>query len=263
MHDIDAYRPELTAIREALLRAQHILFVTGAGISADSGLPTYRGVGGLYDGNTTDEGYTIEQALSATMWRAHPDVTWKYLWQIGHACVGAEPNVAHRAIAAWQQVKPHCELLTQNVDGLHRRAGSTRLIEIHGHAFDLYCQSCRREFAAATLIDDYRGGFSAAPRCQTCGGIIRPNIVLFEEMLPEAAVDQLQHILNGPLDMVVSIGTSAAFPYIVQPLLIGRRKGAMCVDINPDPALARHVDIQLPLSAAVAMAQLCPLNSDI
>ena len=258
MHDIEAFRDQLAAVRKALLRAEHILFVTGAGISADSGLPTYRGVGGLYDGRTTDEGYTIEEALSATVWRAHPDITWKYLWQIGHACVGVQPNAAHRAIAAWQQLKPHCELLTQNVDGLHRRAGSARLIEIHGHAFDLYCQSCRRAIDAAQLVDNYRGGFAAVPQCPACGGIVRPDIVLFEEMLPEPAIAALQRVLDQPLDMVVSIGTSAAFPYIVQPLLIGRRRGAFCVDINPDPALARYVDVQLPLPAAAAMAQLMP-----
>jgi len=258
MHDTTAYSSQLTAVRNALLRAERILFVTGAGISADSGLPTYRGVGGLYDGNTTDDGYAIEEALSATVWRSRPDITWKYLWQIGHACVDAKPNAAHVAIAQWQQHKPQCALLTQNVDGLHRKAGSTDLIEIHGHAFDLYCCDCQRAFEASDLINSYHAAFSGVPACTSCGGIVRPNIVLFEEMLPEPAIERLQHILSEPLDMVVSIGTSAAFPYIVQPLLIGRRQGAICVDINPDAALARYVDYQLPLSAAAAMAQLLP-----
>jgi len=258
MHEIAAYQQQLTAVRRELERAERILFVTGAGISADSGLPTYRGVGGLYDGKVTDDGYAIEEALSATVWRSRPDITWKYLWQIGHACVDAQPNAAHLAIARWQQRKPHCTLLTQNVDGLHRKAGSTDLIEIHGHAFDLYCCDCARAFDAGRLINNYRDGFSGVPSCEYCGGIVRPNIVLFEEALPAPAIDRLQHLLNQPLDMVVSIGTSAAFPYIVQPLLIGRRQGAVCVDINPDAALAPYVDYQLPLSAATAMAQLMP-----
>lgn len=258
MHDIAAYSSELAAVRSALLRSQRILFVTGAGISADSGLPTYRGVGGLYDGKATDDGYAIEEALSATVWRSRPDITWKYLWQIGHACVDAEPNAAHVAIAQWQLQKPGCALLTQNVDGLHRKAGSSDLIEIHGHAFDLYCCGCGRAFDAGSLVSNYREGFTGVPRCESCGGIVRPNVVLFEEMLPEPAIERLQSILSGPLDMVVSIGTSAAFPYIVQPLLIGRRQGAVCVDINPDASLAPYVDFQLPLSAATAMAQLMP-----
>lgn len=263
MHDAAPYCSQLTAIREALQRAERILFVTGAGISADSGLPTYRGVGGLYDGKATDDGYAIEEALSATVWRSRPDITWKYLWQIGHACVDAKPNAAHLAIAAWQRCKPQCVLLTQNVDGLHRKAGSTDLIEIHGHAFDLYCCDCGQAFDAARLINSYRDNnfrdlFADVPRCSQCDGIVRPDIVLFEEMLPEQAIGRLQDMLNEPLDMVVSIGTSAAFPYIVQPLLIGRRQGAVCVDINPDAALARYVDYQLPLSAATAMAQLMP-----
>lgn len=258
MLDIEAFSEPLAAVRAALHQSERILFVTGAGISADSGLPTYRGVGGLYDGKATDDGYAIEEALSATVWQARPDITWKYLWQIGHACVDAQPNVAHVAIAQWQRQKPACALLTQNVDGLHRKAGSTDLIEIHGHAFDLYCCDCGRSFDAGQLINNYHEGFTSVPTCSQCGGIVRPNVVLFEEALPERAIARLQGILNQPLDMVVSIGTSAAFPYIVQPLLIGRREGAVCVDINPDPALARHVDYQLPLSAAVAMAQLMP-----
>jgi len=258
MYDTAKYSSELTAVRNALLRSERILFVTGAGISADSGLPTYRGVGGLYEGQTTDDGYAIEEALSATVWRTRPDITWKYLWQIGHACVDAKPNAAHIAIAQWQQHKSRCALLTQNVDGLHRKAGSTDLIEIHGHAFDLYCCDCRCAFNASDLIDSYHAAFCGVPTCTHCGGTVRPNIVLFEEMLPESAIERLQHILSEPLDMVVSIGTSAAFPYIVQPLLIGRRQGAVCVDINPDPALAPYVDFQLPLSAATAMAQLLP-----
>jgi len=258
MHDIEAYSQQLAAIRAALQRSQRILFVTGAGISADSGLPTYRGVGGLYDGKATDDGYAIEEALSATVWRTRPDITWKYLWQIGHACVDATPNAAHLAIAEWQRHKPHCTLLTQNVDGLHRKAGTTDFIEIHGHAFDLYCCDCGEGFDAAQLINNYHDGYAGVPKCTRCNGIVRPNIVLFEEMLPEPAIGRLQDLLSEPLDMVVSIGTSAAFPYIVQPLLIGRRQGAVCVDINPDTALARYVDYQLPLSAATAMAQLMP-----
>lgn len=258
MHDIEAYSEPLAAVCRALQHSERILFVTGAGISADSGLPTYRGVGGLYDGRTTDDGFEIEEALSATVWQSRPDITWKYLWQIGHACIDARPNAAHAAIARWQQIKPHCALLTQNVDGLHRKAGSTNLIEIHGHAFDLYCGDCGRSFDAGRLINNYRDGFAGVPTCTQCGGIVRPNVVLFEESLPEHAVNRLQDILNQPLDMVVSIGTSAAFPYIVQPLQVGRRQGAVCVDINPDPALARYVDYQLPLPAAAAMAHLMP-----
>ncbi|MCG8610351.1 MAG: NAD-dependent protein deacylase, partial [Pseudomonadales bacterium] len=121
----DATDKELiNKVSELIAQSQRILFITGAGISAESGLPTYRGVGGLYDRNLTDEGYTIEEALSAQMMASRPDITWKYLWQIGSACRQAKPNRAHEVIAALEKRKPESWVLTQNVDGYHRTAGS-------------------------------------------------------------------------------------------------------------------------------------------
>src|ERR1700759_4605688 len=100
--------------------AHRILFLTGAGLSADSGMPTYRGVGGLYVDTKTDEGFPIEVALSGPMFRRSPELTWKYLWQIGSACVGARPNPAHEFMARLESEKSEVWVLTQNVDGLHR-----------------------------------------------------------------------------------------------------------------------------------------------
>lgn len=130
----------------ALRHASRILIITGAGLSADSGLPTYRGVGGLYNGRT-DAGLPIEMALSGPMLRRDPALCWKYIAQLGSACLGGQPNAAHYAIAALQRRKPECWVLTQNVDGYHRAAGSPpeRLIEIHGQLAPLYCQSCGAE----------------------------------------------------------------------------------------------------------------------
>ncbi|MHB8899035.1 MAG: Sir2 family NAD-dependent protein deacetylase, partial [Thermoguttaceae bacterium] len=96
--------------------SDRILFITGAGVSADSGLPTYRGVGGLYNRGETDDGVTIEEALSGPMLEVRPDLTWKYLWQIGEACRGALPNAAHRIMAELESEKAEVWVLTQNVD---------------------------------------------------------------------------------------------------------------------------------------------------
>src|SRR5512134_814058 len=109
----------------AILRAApRVLFITGAGISADSGLPTYRGIGGLYEERVTDEGMPIEALLSGDMFRARPEVTWKYLHQIELACRGAEPNRGHEVLAQLEERLERCVVFTQNVDGLHRAAGS-------------------------------------------------------------------------------------------------------------------------------------------
>lgn len=244
----------LDTLVEVLNKAQRVFFITGAGISADSGLPTYRGVGGLYDGNETEEGYRIEEALSATVFSRHPDITWKYLWQIGHACAAAKPNAAHTLISELQAYFEKVCVLTQNVDGLHRAAGSQSLIEIHGHAFDLYCMVCGASYQAEKLIDDYRQGFNKAPHCPDCGGLVRPNVVLFEEMLPERELQLFYDAMSVQWDVVIAIGTSAAFPYIIEPVVRAAQQGIYTVDINPGTSqLSSIVDLHVPTGAAQAM----------
>ncbi|UCJ15084.1 NAD-dependent deacylase [Pseudomonas sp. MM211] len=213
----------------AIADAQRILIITGAGLSADSGLPTYRGLGGLYNGHT-EEGVPIEVALSGEMLRRDPALCWKYLAQLGTACMAAQPNAGHRAIAELQALKPECWVLTQNIDGYHRLAGSPadRLIEIHGELAPLHCQSCGGvdEGLAEHLQQPL------PPLCGSCGGVLRPPVTLFGEMLPEEAVGRLYAQLETGFDLVISVGTSASFPYIVEPLLRTRRSGGVTVEVN-------------------------------
>lgn len=179
---MDSHSP-IATVAQALRRAERILVITGAGLSADSGMPTYRGLGGLYNGRT-EEGLPIEAALSGPMLRRDPALCWKYLAELGKACLAARPNAGHEAIAELQKHKPECWVLTQNIDGFHRQAGSPaeRLIEIHGELAPLYCQSCGAE--SGGLEEQLHG--QLPPRCAACGGVLRPPVVLFEEMLPVA-----------------------------------------------------------------------------
>ena len=111
-------------------------------ISAASGVPTYRGVGGLYGDRVTDEGMRIEEALSGPVFRRAPELTWKYIHQIEKACRGASPNGAHAALARLEARLARSLLLTQNVDGFHRAAGSRNVIDIHGDIHRLLCTAC-------------------------------------------------------------------------------------------------------------------------
>jgi NAD-dependent deacetylase len=236
--------------------ARRLLFITGAGISADSGLPTYRGIGGLYDGNATDEGYAIEEALSGGMMAQRPEITWKYLGQIEANCRGARPNAAHQAIAWLEAVKRAAgggvTVLTQNIDGLHRAAGSRELIEIHGTLHRLSCTSCglRRE------VSDY-AGLAIPPACPDCGALLRPDVVLFGEALPLGAVQRLIATLERGVDLVFSIGTTSVFPYIAEPVFDALRRGVPTVEINPgESRVSEYVDYRLQTGAAQAMAEL-------
>jgi NAD-dependent deacetylase len=241
-------------VAEQLNRAQRILIITGAGLSADSGLPTYRGMGGLYNGHTS-EGLPIEAAISGPMLQRDPALCWKYLAQLGSACLGGKPNQAHFAIARLQQLKPECWVLTQNIDGYHGAAGSPpeRLIEIHGQLQPLYCQACHAQ------DDDLAGRLtqSLPPLCSSCSGVMRPPVVLFEERLPEQATATLRRELAKGFDLVMSVGTSASFPYIAEPVRRTRAAGGFTVEINPQPAfLSGQVDVTMKSRALDVLPRL-------
>ena len=157
------YRSTLRAAANDLARAKRVLVITGAGISADSGLPVYRGTGGLYDGSETDDGVCIEEALSVSMLRRRPEVTWRHLLHIAQACEGKLPNAGHMALAAMERHFPHLHVLTQNVDGLHHAAGSKKLIEIHGDLRELFCESCG--YSVSTPAPSSLDGPPACPCC--------------------------------------------------------------------------------------------------
>jgi NAD-dependent deacetylase len=216
--------------------AERVLFVTGAGISADSGLPTYRGIGGLYDRATTDEGYAIEDALSGAMLARHPAICWKYIAQIEAACRGALPNDAHRAIARLERRLPHVCVLTQNVDGLHRAAGSENLLEIHGNVGRLFCTQCEWHTEVESYVD-----LPIPPSCPECDALVRPDVVLFGEMLPVAVTARLVDELRQGFDVVVSVGTTSAFPYIAEPMLRAVRAGRPAIEINPGETYVSNI----------------------
>lgn len=237
-----------------LRRAERILVISGAGLSADSGLPTYRGLGGLYNG-CTPEGLPIEAALSVGMLRRDPALCWKYLAELGRACLAARPNAGHAAIAELQRRKPGCWVLTQNIDGYHRAAGSPpeRLIEIHGELAPLYCQVCGRR--SEELREHLERPLP--PHCAHCGGVLRPPVVLFEEMLPARACQTLAEQLARGFDAVLAVGTTASFPYIVEPVLCTWQTGGFTAEINPQRTdLSDIVDIHLPGRASRVLPAL-------
>ena len=242
----------IAAVARHLGQARRVLFITGAGISADSGLPTYRGVGGLYDSEITTEGLRIEEALSGELFALRPDITWKYLIQIEENCRGAQPNAAHRAIAMLQHHLDRVMVFTQNVDGLHRAAGSEEIVEIHGNLQGLACTVCAHEEVAGDM-----SGREIPPRCPACGGVLRPKVVLFGEALPEEELDRFIDAFQEGFDMVFSIGTSSIFPYIVEPVVFAASSGIPTVEINPARTqLSDIVDFYLPLGAADAMTRI-------
>lgn len=249
---MDRNEQALDAASDILRKARSVLFITGAGISADSGLPTYRGIGGLYEAIDTPEGIPIEDALSGEMLRRNPALTWKYIHQIESSCRGASFNRAHAVLAQAEKRFERVLVLTQNVDGLHRRAGSRNVIDIHGDVHDLLCTAC--EYRAR--VSDY-SRLEPLPRCPECDGVVRPDVVLFGELLPSAKVAALERELRAGFDVVFSIGTTSAFPYIARPVLDARYVGRPTVEINPGVTFVSDaVNVKIPMRAAEACAAL-------
>lgn len=238
----------LDAVARHLKESRRVLFVTGAGVSADSGLPTYRGVGGLYEGGATEGGLPIETLLSQGTFRRDPTLVWQYLADREKEWRLARPNACHRFIAWLEHRAESVFVLTQNIDGLHGRAGSSKVVDIHGNLNDLVCTGCRKTRTVAT----YRG-LTLPPRCLHCGALERPEVVLFGEALPEAKLKHFLDSLFAGFDMVISVGTSGTFPYIRAPMIRAKVYGWPSVDINPvSNKMTPYARYHLPLGAAEA-----------
>jgi len=200
---------------------------SGAGMSADSGVPTFRDVEtGLW---AHTDPYEIS---SADAWNRHPEKVWAwYLWRhrmMGEVC----PNDGHRAVAAWQDYTD-VHVITQNVDNLHERAGSTKVHHLHGSLFEFHCDSCLLPYPDEPEPMPEPALAVAPPQCG-CGGLIRPNVVWFGEALPSDAWDNSVRAIENT-DLVITVGTSAVvYPAAALPEAAAR-SGIPVIEVNPKP----------------------------
>ncbi len=223
--------------------------LSGAGISAESGVPTFRDVEtGLW-------AHVDPYEISSTQgWRRHPEKVWAwYLWR--HYMMGrVQPNNGHRAVAAWQD---HAEVhvVTQNVDNLHERAGSQRVHHLHGSLFEFRCDRCRRAYRGELPAMPEPVEAVTPPRCE-CGGLIRPSVVWFGEPLPEDAWERSVDAVNAA-DVVIVVGTSSiVYPAAGLPEL-ALATGTPVVEVNPEPTpLSSSATVSLRESAATALPGL-------
>jgi NAD-dependent deacetylase len=207
--------------RERLSKAKRVLALTGAGVSAESGVPTFRGEGGLWGR------FRAEQLATPEGFARDPRLVWEwYAWR-RERLLQVEPNAAHRALAAFEQRVPEFLLVTQNVDGLHAAAGSKRTVELHGNIWRSRCTSC------SARKEDARGPLSELPPRCACGGTLRPDVVFFGESLPDEAVRQAL-LASREAEVVLVVGTSSlVYPAAALPQL-ARSVGAYLIEVNPE-----------------------------
>ena len=222
---------ELQAVAEVLRRARHVVVFTGAGVSAESGIPTFRdALTGLWQRFDPTELATAEAFLRdpALVWGWYE---WRRAWVLK-----AQPNPAHLAIAELARHVPQLTLVTQNVDDLHERAGSTEVIHLHGSLHAPRCFACARPFAglAADPQEPAEGRRIDPPRCLHCGGLVRPGVVWFGESMPGGALDDAFAAARH-CDVLISVGTSGVvYPAAEMPERAWRA-GATVIHVNPQP----------------------------
>lgn len=206
---------------DRLRTTRSMAVLTGAGASAESGIPTFRGPNGLW------REYRSEDLATAAAFERNPKLVWEwYMWRRG-LVERASPNPGHYALAALESAVADFTLITQNVDGLHARAGSRNLIEIHGNIMRSRCHVCGEP--AGTVGPDADGQL---PACD-CGGLIRPAVVWFGELLPAGALQRAGEAA-GRAEMYLSVGTSAAVYPAAGLADIAQQAGAYLVEINPE-----------------------------
>lgn len=205
-----------------LARAERVLAVTGAGISAESGVPTFRGAGGLW------EGFSFGQLATPEAFSRDPELVWRWYGWRRRLCREARPNPGHEALAALERDVPRFLLATQNVDGLHRRAGSRALIELHGCIDLARCTGCE---GVRELEPDFDG--SAPPRCSACGALERPHILWFGESYWPGVLERAL-AFGARSDVVLVVGTSGMVWPPIALALQAQAAGAFLIDVNPE-----------------------------
>lgn len=224
-------------------KAGLVVVLTGAGISAESGVPTFRGDGGLWNS------YRAQDLATPQAFRSDPHLVWEwYDWRRG--LIGAcKPNAAHNTLVEMELGCDEFLLITQNIDGLHRLAGSQHVVELHGNIWRMRCtENCQPAWAERRVpLPDL------PPCCSACGALARPDVVWFGEQLPQGALNDAFAAAEH-CDLMLVIGTSA----LVQPAaslpLAALQRGAYVVEINPQPTpLSQVVDESIRRPATVAL----------
>ena len=210
---------ELASLRDALMEAERVAVLTGAGISAESGVPTFRGADGLW------RNHDVMELATPEAFSRDPKLVWEFYNWRRRLISGLTFNPAHKALAELESKVPHFTLISQNVDGLHGKAGSRNLLEIHGNLWKVRCLQCHR------IHVDESPDMGPLPRCEKCGGLLRPHVVWFGESLDSNLLQQAVQAARTAEVMLV-IGTSAVVQPAASLALEAKDAGALVAEIN-------------------------------
>ena len=229
-------------VRDALKDAEKIVFVTGAGISQESGIPTFRGKDGLW------RNYDAMQLATIDAFYDNPKLVWEWYTERRANIFEAKPNPGHDAIS---ELEKHCKcvILTQNIDGLHQRAGSSDVYELHGSIVRIKCTVC-------DYVDDITGTFDVLPPKCKCGEILRPDVVWFGEALPQDVWEKAI-VHASTCDAMIIAGTSLVVSPANTLPMYAKQNGATLIEVNPEETvMSGDMDFVVRETSAVAMPKL-------
>jgi NAD-dependent deacetylase len=235
---------EVQTVRGWLAEAHSVAVLTGAGISAESGISTFRGPGGLW------RDFRPEDLATPEAFANDPKLVWEWYDWRRSVIAAAEPNAGHRALAAMERRVPRFSLITQNVDGLHDRAGSVNILKVHGDIWTLRCIMCEHERR------ELRPQLPELPPHCGCGGMERPGVVWFGEGLPDAIWEESVNSAREA-DLFLVVGTSAVVHPAAGLIYLAKSSGARVVEVNvAETAVSSMVDLIWRTPAAEALPLL-------
>jgi NAD-dependent deacetylase len=244
----------LESAAKVIRGCKSLIAFTGAGISVESGVPTFRGEGGLYE--TMDP-----SLLEIGRFNSEPAVCWEAIrsvfYSAGPSGKRPEPNAAHRILAKWESEGFLRAVVTQNIDGLHSKAGSRKVVEFHGSTRELLCRGCGRRIAATDEALDAGLLDSLPPRCPDCGALLKPDFVFFGEGIPqEAYSDAFSAAAEADVCLIVG-STGVVYPAAQVPIM-AKRAGAAVIEVDPGDTefSSSIVDVRVRLGASAAMTRL-------
>lgn len=197
---MEEYREKVEKFRKMLAESKRIVFFGGAGVSTESGIPDFRSTDGLYH---QQYDFPPETILSHTFYRQNTEEFFRF-YKDKMLYLDAKPNAAHKKLAEWEENGKLTAVVTQNIDGLHQAAGSRKVLELHGSVLRNYCEDCK-EFYDVNYVKNAEG----IPLCKKCGGIVKPDVVLYEEGLNQHTINEAVKDIQGA-DMMIIGGTSLA-----------------------------------------------------
>jgi len=235
---------DLEQARDWLTQAKSVAILTGAGISAESGVPTFRGAGGLW------KDHKAEDLATPEAFARDPRLVWEwYNWR-REIIAKAAPNPGHKALVQIEIRKPRFTLITQNVDGLHDMAGSGKILKLHGDIWRMHCLDCKANFP------NRRVPLPKMPPHCACGGMARPGVVWFGEPLPEGMMKEAEHAASSA-EVFLVVGTSAAVYPAASLVPYAKQAGAKVIEINTEPtSMSKVVDCVLQGPAGELLPKL-------